>query len=442
MTAAVKPKAADTFMLPSQIDLNLPGTGQQWLDKLRATAAENFSEHGLPTVQDEEWRYTDIRRLKRQNFSLQFSSEDVSQIIDTLPNYDVTRIFLINGLFSPAISKDAIPEGVHIESLATKLANDSLQGILSSSIPAERHAFIDLNTAYCFDGVVITLDTNTVLAKPIEIIHVTTGADHATISHARNIVIAGKHSQADIIERSMSVNAENIYLNNTVTEIIAHDGAQLEHYKIQEEAPQAFHIGGVFVSQSRDSTVVNHNIALGGNLVRNDIQFNLLGTGAHCGMSGLVLGKQSQHVHNHTEVAHRVPHCTSDQFYKNVLDDKSRAIFRGRIIVAQDAQKTAAEQQNDNLLLSADAEANTKPQLEIYADDVTCSHGATIGQLEEKSLFYFQSRGIKHEDAQRLLTFAFVNEVVDRFHFEPLKNELTQRFLGELLPDNYQEVLS
>jgi len=155
-----------------------------------------------------------------------------------------------------------------------------------------------------------------------------------------------------------------------------------------------------------------------------------------------VIGKQSQHIHNHTEVDHRVPHCTSDEFYKNVLDDKSRAIFRGRIIVAQDAQKTAAEQQNDNLLVSADAEANTKPQLEIYADDVTCSHGATIGQLDQKSLFYFQSRGINKADAQRLLTFAFVNEVVDRISFEPLKNELTQRFLGELLPDSYQEVFA
>ena len=442
MTAAVKPKTVESLLLPSETGLTLPGSGQNWLDKLRADAAQNFTENGLPTVRDEEWRYTDIRRLKRQNFSMQFSCEDVSQILNDLPDYDVTRLYIVNGLFSPAISKDAIPEGVSVESLANKLADDSLNGILNSTLPASRHAFIDLNTAHCFDGAVITFASDVVLKKPIEIVHVTTAGEQATVSHARNLIIANKHSQAHIIERFVSLAVENVYLNNSVTEIIAHDGAQLEHYKIQEEAQQAFHMGGIFVSQGRDSSVVNHNISLGGSLVRNDIHFNLLGSGSHGGMNGLVLGRDSQHVHNHTEVDHRVPHCTSDEFYKNVLDDKSRAIFRGRIIVAQDAQKTAAEQQNDNLLLSADAEANTKPQLEIYADDVTCSHGATIGQLEQKSLFYFQSRGINKTDAQRLLTFAFVNEVIDRISFEPLKNELTQRFLGELLPDSYQEVFT
>ena len=442
MTAAVKSKTVEPLLLPSEAGLTLPGSGQNWLDKLRADAAQNFAKKGLPTVRDEEWRYTDIRRLKRQNFSMQFNCEDVSQELNGLPDYDVTRLYMVNGLFSPVLSKDAIPEGVLVESLSNKLTDNSLQGILNSTLPTARHAFIDLNTAHCFDGVVITLTVNTVLEKPIEIVHVTTGTEHATVSHARNLIIANKHSQAHIIERFVSLAVENVYLNNSVTEIIAHDGAQLEHYKIQEEAPQAFHIGGVFVSQGRDSSVVNHNISLGGNLVRNDIHFNLLGSGSHGGMNGLVLGKDSQHVHNHTEVDHRVPHCTSDEFYKNVLDDKSRAIFRGRIIVAQDAQKTAAEQQNDNLLLSADAEANTKPQLEIHADDVTCSHGATIGQLEQKSLFYFQSRGINIADAQRLLTFAFINEVVDRINFEPLKNELTHRFLGELLPDSYQEVFA
>ena len=440
MTAAVKTKTVESLLLPSEAGLTLPGSGQSWLDHIRAAAAQNYTDYGLPTVRDEEWRYTDIRRLKRQKFSMQFNCQDVSPSLLGLPDYDVTRLYIVNGLFSPAISKDAIPEGVMVESLANKLADDSLNGILNSTLPANRHAFIDLNTAHCFDGVVITLAADTVLKKPLEIVHVTTSAEHATVSHARNLIIANKHSQARIIERFVSLDVQAVYLNNSVTEIIAHDGAQVEHYKIQEEALHAFHMGGVFVSQGRNSSVVNHNIALGGSLVRNDIHFNLLGSGAHGGMNGLVLGKASQHIHNHTEVDHRVPHCTSDEFYKNVLDDQSRAIFRGRIIVAQDAQKTAAEQQNDNLLLSADAEANTKPQLEIYADDVTCSHGATIGQLEQKSLFYFQSRGIKKIDAQRLLTFAFVNEVVDRINFEPLKNELTQRFLGELLPNSYQEV--
>lgn len=442
MTAAVKQTTTNALLLPQEANITLPGAGQAWLDKLRANAAKQFINSGLPTVRDEEWRYTDIRKLKRQQFSVQFSSPDVREALNDLPNYDVTRIVLVNGLFSPVISSDAIPEGVSIQSLAIKLADNSLQGLLGSTLPSDKHAFIDLNTAYCFDGVVIEIADKIILEKPIEIVHVTTGTDHATVSHARNLIVAGKLSESHIIERSISAGADNAYLNNTVTEIIAHDGAKLEHYKVQEDAEHAFHIGGLFINQSRDATVVNHNIALGGGLVRNDIYLNLLGTGAHGGMNGLVLGKDSQHVHNHTEVAHRVPHCTSDEFYKTVLDDKSRSIFRGRIIVAQDAQQTDAEQQNDNLLLSSDAEADTKPQLEIYADDVVCSHGATIGQLDQKSLFYFQSRGIKKEDARRLLTFAFVNEVVDRISFEPLREELTQRFLGELLPDSYQEVFA
>lgn len=440
MTAAVKQtQAISNLQLPSEANITLPGAGKPWLDKLRATAAEKFTTVGLPTVRDEEWRYTDIRKLKRQQFKLQHSSPDVSAALQALPDYDVTRIVLTNGLFSPAMSNDTIPAGVSIQSLAIKLADDSLQGLLGSTLPVDRHAFIDLNSAYCFDGVVIEIDDKTVLDKPIEIVHVTTTAEHATVSHTRNLIIAGKLSQAHIIERSISANADQTFLNNTVTEIIAHDGAKLEHYKVQEDAQHAFHMGGVFINQGRDSTVINHNIAMGGSLVRNDIYVNLLGSGAHGGMNGLVLGKNSQHVHNHTQVAHRVPHCTSDEFYKTVLDDKSRAIFRGRIIVSQDAQKSDAEQRNDNLLLSENAEADTKPQLEIYADDVICSHGATIGQLDPESLFYFQSRGITKGDARRLLTLAFVNEVVDRISFIPLRDELAQRYLGELLPDNPQE---
>ena len=442
MTAAVKQNKADPLLLPSDAGISLPGAGQEWLDTLRSNAAEQFSVNGLPTVRDEEWRYTDIRKLKRQQFSLQFSAPDVTEPLKSLPNYGLTRVVLVNGLFSPEMSTIHLTEDekgyINISSLAMKLENDSLKGLLGSTLPADRHSFIDLNTAYCFDGVVIEIAAKAKLEKPIEIIHVTTASPtQATVTHPRNLIIAGKLSEAQVIERSIAIDSKesSIYLNNSVTEIIAYEGSRLDHYKVQEESKTAFHIGGVFISQGRDAHVVNHNMALGGALVRNDIYLNLLGTGSHGGMNGLVLGHNSQHVHNHTEVAHRVPHCTSDEFYKTVLDDKSRAIFRGRIIVAQDAQKTNAEQQNNNLLLSNDAEADTKPQLEIYADDVICSHGATIGQLDEKSLFYFQSRGIKKEDARRLLTFAFVNEVVDRITFEPLRHELTQRFLGEILPN-------
>ena len=445
MSAALKSNQQAPLLLPSEAGLNLPGQGQDWLDKFRQSAEQQFINQGLPVIQDEEWRYTDIRRLKKQQFSVQFKTPDVSSALSNLPNYDVTRLVIINGLFAPTASADAIPNGIEVTSLAMALADDSLKGLLGSTLSNQQHAFTLLNSAYCLDGVVIRIADKCVLDKPIEIVHVSTANtddNQPSVSHSRNIILAGKLCQAQIIERFISLDDSNPYLTNAVTEITAHDGAQLEHYKVQQESTAAFHVGGVFVNQGRDSKVVNHNVVIGGSLVRNDIQFKLLGKGAHGGMNGLVLGKDAQHVHNHTEVEHRVAHCSSDEFYKNVLDDKSRAIFRGRIVVSQDAQKTDAEQQNDNLLLSANAEANTKPQLEIYADDVVCSHGATIGQLEEKSLFYFQSRGINKADARRLLTYAFANEVIERVKFTPLKEELNQHFLGQLLPENYQQVFA
>jgi len=439
-STAVKSKKPSALLLPSEAGIALPGAGKDWLDTLRASAAAQFAEQGLPTVRDEEWRYTDIRKLKRQQFTVANSVPDVAATLAKLPDYGLPRIVLVNGFYAPACSSTDLPDGVSVSALSMRLEDDSLNGLLGTTLPTEAHAFTALNSAYCLDGAVIEIADKTILEQPIELIHVVTEAN--SVSHARNLVIAGKLSQAEIIERSITSLDDAVYLNNSVTEIIAHDGAQLEHYKVQQDAATAFHIGGVFINQGRDANVVNHNMALGGELVRNDVHLNLLGTGSHGGMNGLVVGHGTQHVHNHTEVDHRVPHCTSDEYYKTVLDDKSRAIFRGRIIVAQDAQKTSAEQQNNNLLLSTDAEANTKPQLEIYADDVECSHGATIGQLDAKSLFYFQSRGINKQDARRLLTFAFVNEVLDRVTFEPLQAELTERFLGELLPDTYQEVFS
>ena len=445
MTAVVetinKAVKKPSLLLPSEANIALPGENNAWLKTVRKNATDQFIKNGLPTIHDEEWRYTDIRKLKRHQFAITRNVPDVSEMLATVPDYGLDRIVLINGYFAPEFSNNDFAEGVTVHSLANRLENNALDGLIGSALPIEQHGFTAINSAHCLDGAVIEIADKAIVKKPIELIHITTPSDSAIVSHPRNIIIAGKLSEVQIIERSIGAEITT-YLNNSVTEILADEGAQLEHYKVQQESENAFHIGGVFVNQHRDATVTNHNLSLGGALVRNDIQINLLGSGSHGGMNGLVVGHGSQHVHNHTEVAHRVPHCTSDEFYKTVLDDKSRAIFRGRITVAQDAQKTDAEQQNNNLLLSADAEVDTKPQLEIYADDVLCSHGATIGQIDEKSLFYFQSRGIKKDDARRLLTFAFVNEVLGRIRFEPLQAELTERFLGELLPDTYQEVFS
>ncbi|MGH1541346.1 MAG: Fe-S cluster assembly protein SufD [Arenicella sp.] len=444
MTAIQQKRKPAALSLPDNTSAGLPGAGNAWLDQLRADATAQYQSSGLPTVRDEEWRYTDLRAFKRQQYAIANSVPDVSDVIAALPDYDLPRVVLVNGYFAPACSRlDNLPTGISVDSLAITLQQnpESLKGLLGTALPAETHAFTQLNSAYCNDGAVIRIASKATVEKPIELIHVTTEHDEPVVSHPRNIIIADKLSQVTIIERSVCADNKpdsTSYLLNTVTEIIAHDGAQVQHYKVQQDADNAFHMGGVFANQGRDSNVVNHNITLGSKLARNDIHLNLLGTNAHGGMNGLVVGHEKQHVHNHTEVQHKVPHCTSDEYYRSVLDDKSRAVFRGRIVVAEDAQKTDAQQQNNNLLLSADAEADSKPQLEIYADDVLCSHGATVGQLDPKSLFYLQSRGINLKDAQRLLTFAFVNEVLERITFEPLQLELMERFLGELLSESYK----
>jgi len=317
-----------------------------------------------------------------------------------------------------------------VASLKDVLNEEIVEQSFGATLAQNQHGFTALNTAYAQDGYVVYLPNGKVLDKVLEIVFVNQSTD--TVHHSRNLIIAEANTQCTIIERH-SGSDNQVYLSNTITEIIAGENAHIDHYKIQQESAEAFHIGGVFINQNAGSQVKNHNIALSGLVTRNDTQTNLLGQGAHMEMNGLVLGQGRQHIDNHTEVNHAVPNCTSDEYYKTVLDDNSRSVFRGRIIVAQDAQLTNADQQNNNLLLSANAEADSKPQLEIYADDVKCSHGATVGQLDPKAMFYLKSRGINAEQAQALLTFAFVNEVVERMTVDTVRKELTNILAGELL---------
>jgi len=341
-----------------------------------------------------------------------------------------SRLVFVDGHFDPSTSNAVGTDGVVIGNLAESIAQQFVEDAFGQTLPQQQHGFTALNTAYAQDGYVIHLPKGGVLDQVLEVVFVHQTAN--AVSHTRNIVVAQANSQCTIVERHIG-KPEAIYLSNSITEIIAGDNAHIDHYKIQSESDDAFHIGGVFINQAGGSQVKNHNVALNGLVTRNDTQCNLLGQGAHMEMNGLVLGQGRQHIDNHTLVNHAVPNCTSDEYYKTILDDSSRSVFRGRIIVAQDAQLTNADQQNNNLLLSANAEADTKPQLEIYADDVKCSHGATVGQLEPKSLFYLKSRGISNEQSQALLTFAFANEVIQRVGVDSVRDELTHIMAGELL---------
>lgn len=413
-------------------------TGHQhaWLSDQRKEALEHFENVGLPGVRDEQWRYTNLRALKSNSYGLVEAAVDktTASAID-LPTSDNSRLVFVDGHLDTLLSIVRNLDGVMFLGTAAALTYQSelIEQHLGKTLPSEQHGFTALNTAYFQDGYVLHLSDGAAIDGVLEVYFVSTKSD--VVTHTRNVIIAGANSECTVVERHIVVGEQAVYLNNIVTEIVAGDNAHIDHYKIQQESEESFHIGGVFIKQSANSQVKNHNVALTGLVTRNDICTDLLGQGAHMEMNGLVLGQGRQHIDNHTQVNHAVANCTSDEFYKVVLDDQSRSVFRGRIIVAEDAQQTNADQQNNNLLLSNDAEADTKPQLEIYADDVKCSHGATVGQLDPASLFYLQSRGIDKASANALLTFAFANEVIERLKLDSVREELTEIIAGELLDD-------
>ncbi|HAU67963.1 MAG TPA: Fe-S cluster assembly protein SufD [Gammaproteobacteria bacterium] len=408
------------------------GAGLEWLQQQRNVASAHFAKIGLPEIKDEEWRYTNLRQLK--STPLQTINQEGRPSVD-LPDSDNQRLVFIDGVFSAALSSfSKITDYVMPMSKALEEQPQVVQEHFGKMLPAidEQHGFTALNSAFFHDGYVVLLPNNTVLEEPIEMLFVAGQNEQASMSHSRNLIVLGSNSQCTIVERFIAKQG-SVYLANVVTEVAAGDNAHLDHYKIQQESDDAFHVGAVFMNQAANSQLATHNVTLTGLVTRNDIVSNLQGQGSHIEMNGLVIGHARQHIDSVTQVNHLVPNTTSDEFYKTILDDSSRAVFRGRIVVAQDAQLTNADQTNNNLLLSDTAEADSKPQLEIYADDVKCSHGATVGQLDEKSLFYLNSRGINNESARALLTFAFANEVVERVKVDSIREELTQLIAGELL---------
>lgn len=402
-------------------ELLMMGSDVAWLNEQRQAGLAQFEKVGLPGIRDEDWRFTNLRALKSNDFNI---SPKSSLSIELAPTSN-PRLVFVDGHLDVAASTGL---SEHVSSLKDSL--DAVNGVMGSTLPKNPHGFTALNSAYAQDGYVLHLKPGSVFDGVLEVVFVSQTAD--AVSHTRNVIIAEANTQCTVVERHVGTHG-TVYLNNIVTEIIAGDNAHVDHYKVHQESDDAFHMGGVFINQAKSSQVKNHNIALSGLVTRNDVYCNLLGQGAHMEMNGLVLGKGRQHIDNHTEVNHAVPNCTSDEYYKTVLDDNSRSVFRGRIIVAEDAQLTVADQQNNNLLLSKNAEADCKPQLEIYADDVKCSHGATMGQLDPVSLFYLKSRGINADSVNALLTFAFANEVIERVQVPSMREELTQIMAGELL---------
>lgn len=408
-----------------------------WFADERASAIRRLEETGFPTIRQENWKYTDVRPIIKRRFDLDpgDSRPDEDELAGLrFEGLDCHELFFINGRLYNTDTGD-LPQGTVIDSLAA--AGDGHAGILDRHlghyVGRKEGAFPALNTAFFRDGALIIVPDNTELEKPVCLYYLSTNGDSRLVSHPHNLIVLGKNARASVIEYYIG-QGENEYLTNTVTEAVTHDGAQLTHYKVQQEGRKGFHIGNFVTRQDRDSRVDSHSISLGGRLVRNDIVANLAAQGAGILLNGLYLASGRQHVDNHTLVNHLEPHTWSDENYRGVLNDHGRAVFNGKVIVHKDAQKSDAQQANANLLLSDNAEADTKPELEIYADDVKCSHGATVGELDEEMMFYLRARGIDEESARSFLIYAFAEEVINKINIAPVKDRLETLIIGRL-PD-------
>ncbi len=406
----------------------LPGQDNLWLQAFRNRAAQSFNETGFPTLRDEDWRYTNLSALNKTLFTPGDSQVVDSNWLDSFRLPNAWSVVVLNGRFSAALSDlTGLPAVVRVQSLSQVLQENpaTLQKYLGQAVAENLHGLLTFNNAWFGDGVFVDIPAQTTLAKPLQILQVVT--EENALAATRNFWLLNENAAAEIIE-TFAGSAEN-YLTVAVTEAFLAADAQLTAYKVQLEAEKATHFGGVYLQQAERSRFEQHNFALGGLIARSDM-YSDLDTGAECTLNGLAVGSKRQHLDNLTRINHLKPHGVSREYYKTVLDQRARGVFQGRVVVAEDAQKTDSQMNNRNLLLSADAEVDTKPQLEIYADDVKCSHGVTVGQLDDKSVFYLQSRGLDEASARNILTFAFANEMVEKIENAELKELLRSQLLA------------
>ena len=409
-----------------------------WPAQRRASALEFLKQHGFPTRRTEQWKYTDVSPITRRKFTLEKSvPADIEEsIIDSLrfSRLDCHELVFINGNFSAALSRnEQLPPGTIAQSLRSH--GGGIAALLERYFGNEEigHAFTALNSAFVNDGVLIHVPDSTEVSRPIHVIHLAGRSGEALMSHPRNLIALGRQAGASIIE-TYAGSPDSEYFTNCHTSILAGAGARLDYYKIQQESERAYHVGNTRIRQQADSRIDCHTLSLGGKLARWDIGVELDEPGAEIRLNGLYLTNNRQHVDNHTLIEHKQPHTTSNEHYRGIMNGHSRAVFNGKVIVHEQAQKTEAHQSNANLLLSRSAEVDTKPELEIYADDVKCSHGATVGRLDENMLFYLRSRALDEHTARSLLTYAFADEIIRDIKFPEIRERLEHSIAGEL-PD-------
>ncbi len=412
----------------------LPGTLVPWLERARQAGLERFADRGFPTTRDEDWKYTSVAPIERRGFVVlpRGAGGVTMSEIDALGFGSASGRLLVfvNGWYSPALSDvGELPTGVIMGSLADALDSEpeTLEPFFADA--SDETMFGALNAAFMTDGAFLHLPVGAAIDEPVHLLFI--GTDASAAIHPRNVIVAERGARATVIEHYAGP-AGVAYFTNTVTRIVTEAGATVEHYKLQQEGERAFHIAGIHARQGRDSHLDSHSIALGAALARNDIATTFTAEGCHAELNGLYLAGGRQHVDHHTRIDHTMPRGTSREHYRGILDGASRAVFNGRVIVHRDAQRTDAHQDNHNLLLSRDAEVDTKPQLEIYADDVKCTHGATVGNLDEAQMFYLRSRGLEEATAKSLLIYAFAHDVIERLRVAPLRNRLREILLRRL----------
>ncbi len=421
------------------LDEKKVGQEPVWLARIRESAAARFEELDFPTTRDEEWKYTSLAPLLKLPFRSRperalraVTARELEAL--TFAESRHSQLVFINGLFAPELSStSAIPEGVLVGNLAAAVASDEawLRDHLASWADYDQQIFTALNTASIDDGAIIYLPDGRLIETPIHLLFISTAGDAPLLIHPRTLLVAGRGTRVTVIESYTSL-AGDTYFTNAVTEVVLNEGAVVEHYRLQEESPCAFHIATTQVHQARSSHYSSCAISLGGELARHNLNLVLEEENTESSIDGLYVVNGRQHVDNHTAIDHLKPHCTSRQLYKGILDDQATAVFNGKVFVREGAFLTDARQTNKNLLLSSEATVNTKPQLEIFADDVKCAHGATVGQLEEEELFYLMSRGLRPERARALLTYGFAEEVISKIQPRSIRQRLDRIVMEKL----------
>ena len=422
----LKEKLLSSFMaFEEQIDVHSE------LHDVRTTAIKNFEDKGFPTKKDEAWKYTSLNAILKNDFTVFPKEENNIQYSDVkkyfLHEIDTYKVVFIDGIFSSHLSSTT-HDGIDVCLMASALSRPKYKMVIDAyfnQIANKDDSLTSLNTAFANEGAYINIPKSKVADKPIEIMYFSTGNEAALLVQPRNLVIVGENSHVQIIERHQSLN-ENPVLTNSVTEIFAKKRAIVDYYKIQNDTLEANLIDNTYVSQQKESHVSVHTFSFGGNLTRNNLNFYHFGERLTSTLNGITIIGEKQHVDHYSLVKHSAPNCESFQDYKGIYSGSSTGVFNGKVYVEKEAQKTNAFQKSNNILLSDKATINAKPQLEIFADDVKCSHGCTVGQLDETALFYMQQRGIPKKEAKALLMYAFSNAVIENIKIPELKQRITK----------------